>query len=41
VTITLRFDGGTIEARGFPQDFPAPPFMTWDVRAAAHRAAAC
>ena len=40
MTIQLRFDGGTIEARGFPQEFPAPPFMTWDVRAATHRAPA-
>jgi superfamily II DNA or RNA helicase len=40
VTLALRFDGGTIEARGLPPDFAVPPFVLWDPRAAAHRAAA-
>lgn len=38
--VALRFDGGTIEARGLPQDFSTPPFVTWDARAGAHRALA-
>jgi len=40
VTLALRFDGGTIEARGLPSDFSTPPFLLWDARAAAHRAPA-
>lgn len=38
--VTIRFDGGTIEARNLPQDFPMPPFVSWDARAGAHRATA-
>ncbi len=40
MTIVLRFDGGTIEARNLPPDHATPSFLTWDVRAAAHRAPA-
>ena len=40
MTLALRFDGGTIEARGLPPDATTPPFLLWDARAAAHRAAA-
>ncbi len=38
--ITIRFDGGTIEARNIPQDLPTPPFVAWDARAGAHRTVA-
>jgi superfamily II DNA or RNA helicase len=38
--IALRFDGGTIEARGLPTSLEPPPFLLWDTRAAAHRAPA-
>lgn len=38
--VALRFDGGTIEARGLSPDSAAPPFLLWDARAAAHRAPA-
>lgn len=38
--VALRFDGGTIEARGLPASLEAPPFLLWDPRAAAHRAPA-
>jgi superfamily II DNA or RNA helicase len=38
--LALRFDGGTIEVRGLPQEAEVPAFLLWDVRAAAHRAAA-
>jgi superfamily II DNA or RNA helicase len=39
-TVALRFDGGTIEVRGLPQDSAMPPYVVWDVRSAAHRTAA-
>lgn len=40
MTVTLRFDGGTIETRNLPQDHATPPFLLWDARAGAHRAPA-
>ncbi len=38
--VVLRFDGGTIEARGLPIDARTPAFLAWDARSNAHRAAA-
>ena len=38
--VALRFDGGTLEVRGLAQDAVTPSGVVWDVRAAAHRAAA-
>ena len=38
--VGLRFDGGTIEARGLAPDFSTPAFLLWDSRAGAHRAPA-
>ena len=38
--VALRFDAGTLELRGLPQDAVTPASVVWDVRAAAHRAAA-